>query len=62
MPKFIEYCRCGATWQASGSRAFVEAIRVHFWQDHQLGPEHGPATAAEARRARDRADREAARE
>lgn len=56
------YCLCGSTAIASSNlRSFAEGVIELFDQFHQ-GDGHGPATPAQARAARRRADRDAAAE
>lgn len=54
MPTKMTYCLCGSTIKLTTvSQMTLDGVMFLWWREHQ-GDGHGPATAAQARRARDR--------
>jgi hypothetical protein len=51
MARLALYCVCGAAWSGTVESVKAPTIRS-IWQRVHDGPGHGPATAAQARRAR----------
>lgn len=55
MPDLRRYCLCGGSMNGKASSGLAEALTEVFDREH-TGPGHGPATPAQASRARRRYD------
>ena len=61
MPELQLHCTCGAKW-AGALPEGVDTIFREMWDSAHAGEGHAPCDAATARRARAKAERQAAKE